>query len=129
MIRATQSMKNINLVNLIIYFKSHGDSLVRMIPALSITVAKRVGAKMITSDRLSREGVSRKSIAGLHSLSAVRCSVNRFKAVRRRVVLLIGAEHRLPTTFPLRPSPAVSMHRVPSPPLNFSAIFEDLGRQ
>lgn len=26
MIRATQNMKNINLVNLIIYFKSHGDA-------------------------------------------------------------------------------------------------------
>lgn len=74
-------------------------------------------------DRL--EGVSENRSGLLRLSSTVRCSVNRFKAVRRRVVLLIGAEHRLPTTFPLRPSPA----RVDAAPrrslFNFSAIFEE----
>lgn len=70
-------------------------------------------------DRLSRGAKEFQKIDRASILSTVRCSVNRFKAVRRRVVLLIGAEHRLPTTFPLRPSPAVSMHRVSSFPLQF----------
>lgn len=72
-------------------------------------------------DRL--EGVSENRSGLLRLSSTVRCSVNRFKAVRRRVVLLIGAEHRLPTTFPLRPSPVDAAPRRSL--FNFSAIFEE----
>lgn len=60
----------------------------------------------------------------------MRCSVNRFKAVRRRVVLLIGAEHRLPTDHPAVPAPAPSpradagsMHRRTVSPFNFSPAY------